>query len=70
MAFTSIKSCFSYIERYKYLCHHILFCMYLDAGLGASESCPFEKGNTEVYGGGIKCIEPSIQYKVIVNTLF
>lgn len=70
MAFTSMKSCFSNIERYGYLCHHIQLCMYLDARLCTFESYPFEKGHTEVYSGGIKSIEPSIEYKLLVNTLF
>lgn len=65
-----MNSYLSNIERNGYLCHHIQLCMYLDARLSASKSCPFEKRHTEVYGGGIKSIELAIQYKLFDNMLF
>ncbi len=57
------------IERYWYLGHYIKLCMYLDAGFGTSEPCPFEERHAEVYGGGIKGIIFPVEFKLLVDLL-
>jgi hypothetical protein len=43
--------------------------VYLYPGLGASKPCPFKQRHTEVYRSGIKGIELSVEFKILVDAL-
>ena len=62
-------SCFRNIKRYGYLGCNIKLRVYLDAGFGTSEPCPFKKRQAEINSGGIKGIVLPVEFKFIVNML-
>ena len=53
----------------RYLGHNIKQGVNLDASLGFSEGCPLEQTQAEVNGGGVECIELSMQDELPVKPL-
>lgn len=57
-----------YVDHRGDLGNNIKLGMEFDAGFGAPESCPAVNAHAEVYGGGIKCIELSIDTEFPIDT--
>ena len=61
--------CFRDMNIGRYLSHNVEKCVILDSSLCFSEECPLEQTQAEVYGGGVKRIELSMQDKLPVQPL-
>ena len=64
-----MHSCFCDIKRYRYLGYNIKLRVNLDAGFGASESCPLKKRQTEINRCRIKGIILPVEFKLLVDKL-
>lgn len=61
--------CFRDMNIGRYLSHNVEKCVNLDSSLCFSKECPLEQTQAEVYGGGVKRIELSMQDKLPVQPL-